>query len=102
MSAGAGGAGAPLGQVGDSDEAAQAGRLEGDVGRVGRVKQIGDPGPRTGQATVLVDGQEHVRRAAAVGDEHGTLGRRALGARGILVELAARHRGGRHDRLRGS
>ena len=63
--------------------------LELDVLDAGHRQQVGDPRASAGEPLVLVERQQHVRRPAAIRDDHRPGLGRLLGLAGVLVELAA-------------
>ena len=52
-------------------------------------QHVDDAGRAADQLLVLLDGQQHMRRPAAIRDEHRAIPGRFLGTAGILIELAA-------------
>lgn len=83
-------------EVGRPVEAGQARRLELDVRSFGSGEQIDDTVVFAGDFAVLLDGEQYVRGAAAVGDEDGAFDGGLFGATDVLIEFAAGDGGDGH------
>lgn len=70
--------------------------LEVDVVAARHDERLGEARPPAQQLLVVGVAQQHMRRPAAVGDDHGPALGGLLGAAGVLVELAAGDGGNAH------
>lgn len=74
-----------LAQIDRTVKIAGSWRLEVDVVRARHGQKVDDVDRGLGETVVFVDGQQHMGRAATIGDEHGAVVGSLLGAAGILI-----------------